>query len=702
MFQKSRHIVCRGCIKEELNMGMIKKFILTGSLIAGIVSSAFTFSGYPADTIRLKPKAVYGKEAKMIAYILDTNHFRKIQLNDSLSSVILDNYIKSLDNNKTYFTVKDLSNFESYRNKIDDLTRQEKVDVAYEIYAVFRQRFNERMKYVTETLINQQFDYTINEFYETDRDKETWCKTDEELNDLWRRLIKSQALSLKLAGKGEEEIKKTLKERYDRFIKSIHQFTSEDVFSMYMNTITEAYDPHTNYMSPRAADQFKQIMSLSLEGIGARLQTENDYTKVAQVIPGGPADKSKLIQANDRIIAVGQGESGELVDVVGWRIDEVVKLIKGPKGTTVRLSILPVETGVNGPPKVITLVRDKIQLEDERAKKAVISYQKDGKALKLGVITLPSFYMDFDAYQKGDPNYTSTTRDVKRLIEELKTEKIDGLVLDLRNNGGGSLSEAIDLTGLFIKDGPVVQVKDSRNKIDVAVDENPSITYNGPMVVLTNRFSASASEIFAGAIQDYHRGVVVGESTYGKGTVQTVVHLDRLMNEKEPVGELKLTFQKFYRVTGSSTQHKGVIPDIKLPTALDPEQFGESSSPSALPWDEIRGTLYQKTPVINDRVLASLNKTYEQRLKSDNALNKLVAETEEVRKSFRETKISLNEQVRKKEMEESELLRGQTKLDTKLVGKDEKAIKTDLGDVDDEYLREGLFVLTDLINSKIG
>jgi carboxyl-terminal processing protease len=310
--------------------------------------------------------------------------------------------------------------------------------------------------------------------------------------------------------------------------------------------------------------------------------------------------------------------------------------------------------------------------------------------------------MDFDAYQKGDPNYTSTTRDVKRLIEELKTEKIDGLVLDLRNNGGGSLSEAIDLTGLFIKDGPVVQVKDSRNKIDVAVDENPSITYNGPMVVLTNRFSASASEIFAGAIQDYHRGVVVGESTYGKGTVQTVVHLDRLMNEKEPVGELKLTFQKFYRVTGSSTQHKGVIPDIKLPTALDPEQFGESSSPSALPWDEIRGTLYQKTPVINDRVLASLNKTYEQRLKSDNALNKLVAETEEVRKSFRETKISLNEQVRKKEMEESELLRGQTKLDTKLVGKDEKAIKTDLGDVDDEYLREGLFVLTDLINSKIG
>jgi carboxyl-terminal processing protease len=683
-------------------MGMIKKLMLTGGFALAVFTSSMAFGGYPADTVRLKPKTVYGKEAKVVAYILDNNHYRRITLNDSLSSVILDNYILNLDNNKTYFTAKDLMAFEKYRRNIDDMTREENVDLAYEIYAVFRQRFNERMKYVTENLVNQTFDYTATEFYETDRDKETWCKSEAELNDLWRRLIKSQALSLKLAGKTQEEINKTLKERYDRFVKSILQFTTEDVFSLYMNSITEAYDPHTNYLSPRAADQFKQSMSLSLEGIGARLQTENDYTKVAEVITGGPADKSKLIQANDRIVAVGQGENGELVDVIGWRIDEVVKLIKGPKGTTVRLSILPVESGVNGPPKIISLVRDKIQLEDQRAKKTVINYEKEGKPTKMGVITLPSFYMDFEAYQKGDPNYTSTTRDVKKLIEELKTEKIDGLVLDLRNNGGGSLSEAIDLTGLFIKDGPVVQVKNSMNKIEVGVDENPSIAYNGPIVVMTNRFSASASEIFAGAIQDYHRGVVVGESTYGKGTVQTVVHLDRLMNEKEPVGELKITFQKFYRVTGSSTQHKGVTPDIKLPTALDPEQFGESSSKSALPWDEIRGTLFQKTPVISAKVLANLNKTYEERLKTDNGLHKLVAETEEVRKSFRETKLSLNEQARRKEMEDAALDRGQTKLDTKLVGKEEPAVKTNISDVDDEYLREGLFILSDLINTKIG
>jgi carboxyl-terminal processing protease len=678
----------------------MKKLIFAGILSFSLLTAVW---GSPSDTTQLKPKPVYGKEAKVIAYILDNNHYRKIALNDSLSSIILDEYIKNLDNNRTYFTAGDLASFEKYRTKIDDLTRAENVDVAYEIYGIFRKRFNERMDYVMNTLIKEKFDYTVDEYYETDRDKEAWCKNDAELNEVWRKVIKSQALSLKLAGKEEAEIQKTLKERYERFIKSIQQFNTEDVFSVYMNTITEAYDPHTNYFSPKAADLFKQSMSLSLEGIGARLQTENDYTKVAEIIPGGPAEKSGLIKPNDRITGVGQGEAGEIVDVIGWRIDEVVKLIKGPKGTTVRIQVLPVETGVNGPSKVITLVRDKIKLEDQRAKKHVINYQKNGRAMKLGVITLPSFYMDFDAYQKGDPNYTSTTRDVQRLIQELQTEKVDGLVLDLRNNGGGSLAEAIDLTGLFIKDGPVVQVKNSSNRVEVGMDDNPSVVYNGPMVVLTNRFSASASEIFAGAIQDYHRGVVVGESTYGKGTVQTVVNLSRFINDKEEVGELKLTFQKFYRVTGSSTQNKGVTPDIKLPTALDPEQFGESSSPSALPWDEIKGTLYQKTPVINDRVITSLNKTYQQRLKSDPALGRLVNETEEVRRSYHETKVSLNEAIRKKEMEEAQAKKGgNNRLDTQIAGKEKTDPTSDLIDVDDEYLREGLFVLSDLITSKIG
>lgn len=675
---------------------------MAGAIGIFLLASGWLSHAGVADTTQLKAKPVYGKEAKVIADILDSNHYRKIHLNDSLSSVILDEYVKNLDNNKTYFTQADLQGFEKYRKKIDDLTRAEDVTPAYEIYAVFRKRLDERMDIVLNKLIRQQFDYNVDEFYETDRDKEPWCKDAQELNEVWRKLIKSQALSLKLAGKPQAEIEKTIRERYERFHKNIIQFNAEDVFSLYMNTITEAYDPHTNYFSPKAADLFKQSMSLSLEGIGAKLQTENDYTKVAEIIPAGPADKSDLIHVNDRITGVAQGDEGQMVDVIGWRLDEVVKLIKGPKGTKVRLQILPAETGINGPQKTIVITRDKIKLEDQRAQKSVIQYQKDGKDLKLGVITLPSFYMDFEAYQKGDPNYTSTTRDVQRLIKELQTEKIDGLVLDLRNNGGGSLAEAIDLTGLFIKDGPVVQVKNSANRVEIGADDDPAIVYNGPLVLMTNRFSASASEIFAGAIQDYHRGVIVGESTFGKGTVQTVIDLGRYINDPDQVGELKLTFQKFYRVTGSSTQNRGVIPDIKLPTALDPQQFGESASPSALPWDEIRGTLYQKTPVINDRVITGLTKSYQERLKTDQALSRFVSDTEEIRQSYRETKVSLNEKARKKEMEDGQKKKAaSTVLKTKLPGENKVTAK-DLSDMDDEYLREGLFVLGDLITSKIG
>jgi carboxyl-terminal processing protease len=685
---------------RESMKGKISVWIVGLCLITTYCANGAIFY---SDTTALKPKAIYGKEAKAVAFILDNNHYRKIKLDDSLSAVIVDQYIKSLDNNKTYFTTADLDRFKKYKLQIDDLTRAENVDPAYEIYAVFKTRFKERMDYAINHLVNEDFDYSIEEYYETDRDKEPWSKSEAELNDVWRRIIKSQALSLKLTGKGRDEIQKTLKDRYNRFVKSMNQFNSEDVFSLYMNAITEAYDPHTAYFSPKAADMFKQSMSLSLEGIGARLQTDNDYTKVIEVLPGGPAEKSDLIHADDRIIGVAQGDDGEMVDIIGWRVDDVVKLIKGPKGTKVRLQFLPSTTGVNGPPVEISLIRDKIKLEDQQAKKSVINYQKGAKILKFGVIKLPSFYLDFAAYQKGDPNYTSTTRDVQRLIKELQAEHVDGIALDLRDNGGGSLAEAIDLTGLFIKDGPVVQVKNSTNKIEVGTDDDPEIVYTGPLVVLTNRFSASASEIFAGAIQDYHRGVVVGESTFGKGTVQTIVDLSRFINEPEtPVGELKLTFQKFYRVTGSSTQHKGVTPDIKLPTALDPEQFGESSNPSALPWDEIRGTLFQKTPVINDKVIAGLTKSYQDRLKHDVTLGKFVADTEETRKSLNETKISLNEIVRKKEMEAAEEKKAANdKLNTKVMGK-ETGQPVDLLNVDDEYLREGIFVLSDLIYAKIG
>ncbi len=655
------------------------------------------------DTLELKSKPIYGKEAKVISYVLDNNHYRKLRLNDSLSSAILDRYVKELDNNKSYFIASDLKDFEKYRFKIDDLTRNENIEPAYEIYNVFRKRYKERMEYVMRNLIDQEFDYSVDEYYETDRDKEPWAKSVSELNDIWRMTIKNQALGLKLTGKKQEEIKDLLKKRYERFVKSVSQFSGEDVFSVYMNSITEAYDPHTNYLSPKASALFKQSMSLSLEGIGAQLQTENDYTKIVKILPGGPAEKSGLIQNNDLIIGVAQGKDGEMVDVIGWRIDEVVKLIKGPKGTTVRISFLPSLTGVNGPSTEVTLVRDKIKLEDQAAKKSTINYQSNGRNLKLGVINLPGFYMDFEEYQKGNPEYRSTTRDVKRLIGELQTEGVDGIVMDLRNNGGGSLAEAIDLAGLFIKDGPVVQVKNSTGKVELGLDDDKQVVYSGPLVVLTNRFSASASEIFAGAIQDYHRGVIVGESTYGKGTVQTVLDLNQFItDDKEEVGELKLTFQKFYRVTGSSTQNKGVSPDIKLPSALSSSQYGESSSPSALPWDVINPTSFQKVLDVNDKVLAGLTKAYLDRSKFDSSLKKYITETEELRKNLSQTKISLNEAKRKVEMDEAEKQKvTNEKLDTKVTSKEGMPVD-ELLKLNDEYLREGLLILADLLTKRIG
>jgi carboxyl-terminal processing protease len=676
---------------KHMMRGLIALFLLIGV-------SAYSNQG---DTTSLVPKKVYGKEAKVISYLLDNYHFRKIGFTDSLSSIVFDAYLSELDPSRTYFLESDIKAFEPYRFKIDDYVNQENVDVAFSIYKVFKMRYMTQMDYVIKTLVNKEFDYTIDEYYDSDRDKAPWAKNTAELNDIWRKIVKSQALSLKLSGKKQQEISQTLKTRFERFQKSIVQFNSEDVFSIFMNAITESYDPHTNYLSPKASDLFKQSMSLSLEGIGARLQTENDYTKVFEIIPGGPAEKSSKIHVNDFIIGVAQGDDGEMVDVIGWRVDDVVKLIKGPKGTVVRLQILSAAAGIGGTPETVRMVRDKIKLEDQAAKKSVMHYRQGTKDMKMGVITLPSFYMDFEAFQKNDPNYKSTTKDVRRLIGELEKESIDGLVIDLRNNGGGSLSEAIDLTGLFIKNGPVVQVKSSDNRIEVGMDDDNTVAYNGPLVVLTNRFSASASEIFAGAIQDYNRGVIVGESTFGKGTVQTVLNLKPYVRSQEPVGELKLTYQKFYRVSGSSTQHKGVTPDVLLPAAYDADKFGESASLTALPWDVIKKANYQKVPYVNEKLLAQVKKSYQSRATQDPKLKQYYEDIDELHSSIAQTKVSLNESVRKKEMEEAELRKSKySKLDTKI--KNKETGTDDLSSMKDEFLREGLLILTELINNRIG
>lgn len=612
-----------------------------------------------ADTTRLRATPEMEKESQVITEVLSRAHYRKTDLNDSLSSVILDNYMSSMDPSRVYFLKDDIEKIEQYREKLDDYLKEGDLRAAYEIYSTFRARFNER-KEAIDSLVMLEFDFSKDEYYETNRDDASWAETQQELDEEWRKIIKSQALSLKLTDKDWPEIQDNLKKRYDRLHQYINQFNSMDVFQQYMNAFTEAYDPHTSYFSPRTAENFKITMSQSLEGIGASLQQEGDFTKVAEVIAGGPAFKSKELQKGDRIIGVAQGADGEMVDVIGWRLDEVVQLIRGKKGTKVRLSILRAAEGVNALPTEIIILRDKVKLEEQRAKKKMVPYTHNGIDYKIGVITIPSFYMDFEEAQKGNPDYASTTRDVRKLVNELKQEGMDGLLIDLTYNGGGSLTEAIELSGLFIPKGPVVQVRNADGSINAGDDPDEELFYDGPLGVVVNRFSASASEIFAGAMQDYQRGIVIGEQTFGKGTVQNLIDLDQIMSTDEKLGQLKLTLAKFYRVTGSSTQHKGVVPDIELPSEFSSDEFGESSSPSALPWDQIKSSKFRPMRTVSEELISTLQAQYQDRLRNDEELISLVQDIEDVKKLRAKTLISLNIEERKKEKQEMEEKRDKT------------------------------------------
>ncbi|HNN29858.1 MAG TPA: S41 family peptidase, partial [Agitococcus sp.] len=468
-------------------------------------------------------------------------HYEHKKLNDALSSQILDRYLKDLDPTRAYFLASDIAEFEEYRYLLDDDLNRGDLTHGFAIYARYQQRFNQRLDYVLKELKkgSKNFDFSVDDSLEIKRENVPWAKEAQELDTLWYKRLKSAVLSLKLSGKKDEEIFKLLTKRYETQRNNMNRNKADDVFQTFMNAFTETYDPHTEYFSPRTSENFNINMSLSLEGIGAVLQAEDDYTKIVRLVPAGPADKSKQLKPNDRIVAVAQGD-GEFVDVVGWRVDEVVDLIRGPKNSTVRLQVLPANAVDEHQTKVISIVRQTIKLEEQAAQKRVITINHQGKDYKIGVIKLPTFYADFAAMQAGDPNYRSTTRDVAKLIEELKAEQIDGMVLDLRNNGGGSLSEANSLIGLFIETGPTVQVKNANLEVELLGDSNPAVAYDGPLVVMTNRLSASAAEIVAGAIQDYGRGLVVGSTTYGKGTVQALRELNH--------GQLKLTEAKFYRI----------------------------------------------------------------------------------------------------------------------------------------------------------
>lgn len=649
----------------------------------------------------LEPKPEHGSETFVIVNLLNRYHYRKTELNDSLSSTVFDNYIDALDPSKSYFLKSDLAYFKKYRYALDENLPEGDLTFGYQLFSIYRERSLARMDYIFEYL-EKEPDFTLEQYFETDRENIPWATTHEELDEVWDKIIKNQALSYKLAGKEWPDIKDALTKRYKRMQKALYQYNSEDVYQSYMNALTGAYDPHTDYFSPIAKENFQIDMSLSLEGIGAQLTQQLDYTKVADIIPGGPAYKSKGLQKDDKIIGVAQGDDGEFVDVIGWRLDEVVQKIRGPKGSIVRLQVIKQSKDISSLPDTLRLIRDKIKLEKSAAKAEIIPIEEGRESYNLGVVTIPSFYINFDDMNKGVKDYKSTTRDVKHLIDSLKTRGIDGLMIDLRYNGGGSLQEAIELTGLFIPQGPVVQVRNTDKSVEVMEDEDKKVYYSGPLAVLTNRYSASASEIFSGAIQDYQRGLIVGENSFGKGTVQNLIDIGRYMRESDvEMGQLKMTLAKFYRVTGSSTQLIGVAPDIAFPSPYEDETFGESGRPNALPWDEIESANFQKTDQISAKMITKLQKLYENHLEDDEDMKELVKNIDEAKKLRSETAISLNYEKRKAMQQGEEAVEDDlsTSLDSSEIKADEE-IEKKLSD--DPYLKEGLRLLAELSKSKIG
>ncbi|VXC56392.1 Tail-specific protease [Pseudomonas sp. 8Z] len=680
------------------------------SLASTALALALGFSALPlaakttsADWQYLQPDREQVIASLNVVELLRRHHYNKPPLNDERSIQVYDNYLKMLDPTRSYFTAADIAEFNQWRSKFDDLLKTGDLEPGFAIYRRHLTRLKERLDYALSMLDKgvDKIDFSVDESLQVDREKAPWAKDSAELDELWRKRVKDEVLRLKIAGKDTKAIQELLTKRYKNQLSRLQQTRGEDVFQAYINAFATTYDPHTTYLSPDNAENFDINMSLSLEGIGAVLQNDSEYVKVVRLVPAGPAEKSKQIAPADKIIGVAQGND-EMVDVIGWRLDEVVKLIRGPKGSTVRLEVIP----ASNPPsdqtsKVVTITREAVKLEEQAAQKKVLHLNQDGRDYKLGVIELPAFYLDFKAFRAGDPDYKSTTRDVKRLIDELQSEKVDGLVIDLRNNGGGSLQEATELTSLFIDQGPTVLVRNSDGRVDVLADENKGAYYKGPLAVLVNRLSASASEIFAGAMQDYHRALILGGQTFGKGTVQTIQPLNH--------GELKLTLAKFYRVSGQSTQHQGVLPDIAYPDVMNTKDIGESALPAAMPWDSIRPAIKPELDPIKP-FLKQLQSKHDQRTAHDPDFLFTRASIDLSKQLMAETTVSLNET--KRRAQQADIEAKQLKLENdrrqakgeeplkELAKEDEDALPAEddkSKPEDDAYLTESGHILIDYL-----
>ena len=632
----------------------MKKQMLLVALAAAF--SVSTFAAVPdkaaADT-QMKPMPGQTQAALWASKVLTRYHYKAVPLDDAMSEKIFDRYFKSLDAEKLFFTQADIDQYAAVRTKLDDAINGENLTVPFAIYNQYQQRFNERIAYARE-LLKTKFDFSVDESYQYDREKADWAKSDAEIKELWRKRVKNDWLRLKLAGKDDKGIRETLDKRYENYMSRSRKLNNEDVFQIFMNAYAMSIEPHTNYLGPRASENFDIAMRLSLEGIGCVLQTRDEYTVVREVVPGSPAGLSGKIKVGDRILAVGQDASGPMTEVLGWRIDDVVALIRGTKDSTVRLDVLAADAGPDGKHSTIALVRKKISMEEQSAKKSIMEVKDGGVKYRVGVISLPTFYQDFEARRKGDKDFKSATRDVARLLGELKKDKVDNVLIDLRNNGGGSLNEAVELTGLFIDRGPVVQQRNAEGKIEIESDTQPGLAWDGPVGVLINRGSASASEIFAAAIQDYGRGLIIGEPSFGKGTVQTLVNLDRFaQGDKARYGELKMTIAQFFRINGGTTQLRGVTPDIKLPTMSDSDSFGESSYDNALPWTMIKPAVYIPAGELKE-VVPLLDKKHEARVAKDKDFQYLLEDIALVKKQRKDNLISLNEAARRKERDAQE------------------------------------------------
>lgn len=626
----------------------------------------------------LKPTQQQATAAHLTAKIIGEHHYKPVSLNDELSQKVFDGYLKALDPDHLFFIQEDIDQFKDARTKLDDAILTENLELPFAIFNLYAKRSVERFNYAR-SLLKTGFDFQQKETYQYNRENAAWPKNEDEAKELWRKRVKNDWLQLKLAGKDDKKIAETLDKRYDNFIKRMQKLKNDDGLQIFMNAYTMAIDPHTNYMVPKTSENFDISMRLSLVGIGAVLEDKDNYTTIKELVPGGPAALSEKLQPGDRILGVAQAENEPFTDVVGWRLDDTVALIRGKMDTVVVLDVLPADANPDAEHKKVTMIRKKISLEDQAAKKSVIDLREKGLPYKVGVISLPTFYEDFEARRRGDADYKSASRDVSKLLTELKAEKVDAVLIDLRNNGGGSLTEAIELTSLFVGSGPVVQQRDASGDVSVSKGNALGVMWDGPLGVLINRGSASASEIFAAAIQDYRRGLVMGETSFGKGTVQTMVDLDKIThNPNHELGELKLTVAQFFRINGGTTQLRGVTPDFTLPSASDTEHFGESSYDSALPWMQIKPADYQQSATDIQGLVPKLQQKHDERVVSDLDYQYLVEDINELTEQRKKNELSLNEAERRKEKETRDAkLKARKKDDKPEEGKEADKTTTD-------------------------